>query len=585
MTTRQHAAGILESIAQLLEFRGENTFKVRAFQNAARALETVTDELSALAAEPGRLEAIPGIGKSIASVIREIAETGTTTALAELEEGAPPGLQDLLSVPNLGPKKVRVLHDELGVTDLASLETAVRSGKVAELKGFGAKSADRILASLAQRSQYAGQTLAIRARRVAGAVLAHLAAHHAVIRCEIAGSLRRGKETVKDIDLLAASSDPAAVMDAFVALDVVQSVTGRGATKASVILEGGISADLRVVADAEFAAALAYFTGSLEHNTRMRARAKRRGLRLNEYGLFPEGSETSLPLPNEAALYEHLGLPYIDPELREDLGEFEAAEAGQLPHLVTLADYRGVLHCHSTWSDGAASLRDMALAARDDWGLSYYGTGDHSEVAAYARGVRRDALPRLYDEIAALNAELGPGFRVLRGTECDILPDGSLDYTPEILEEMDYVVGSVHSRLQMPAGEMTARLLRAVRQPHLTILGHPTGRLLLAREPYPFDMETVLQECARTRTIVEINGDPNRLDLDWRHVRRARELGCLFAVNPDAHSTAGLAHIEEGLRIARKGGLEARDVVNCLPTGAFLELSAGIRRHKAALAV
>jgi DNA polymerase (family 10) len=371
----------------------------------------------------------------------------------------------------------------------------------------------------------------------------------------------------------------------------VEKVIASGETKTSVLLHTGIQADLRVVHDGEFAPALQYFTGSKEHNTALRALALRKGMRLNEYGLFhlpAEGSHDStappdgqpVPLEGEADIYRALGLSPIEPELREGVGEIEAAAAGALPRLVAPGDYRGVLHCHTTWSDGTASIRDMALAALER-GWEYFGVADHSEAAAYAGGVKRDRIPEQHREIEAVNRELAPkGIRVLKGCEADILADGSLDYDEATLSSMEYVVASVHSRFGMGEEEMTRRLVRAVENPHTTILGHISGRLLLEREAYRFDAEAVLARAAECGTLIEINGDPHRLDLDWRLCRRAKDLGVRFSVNPDAHATRTLAHVAYGINCARKGWLTAGDVVNCLAVQEFLGLADSLRQQK-----
>lgn len=570
--SKSDIAGILRDIAALLEFHDENPFKSRAYENAARALAAEPAALDDLIGEEGRLENIKDIGKSIAKVIRETATTGNSSHLDELRGSTPAGICQLMSIPNLGPKKIRALYEKLGITSAQELEEACKSGAVAQLAGFGEKSGGKILAGIEQTRKFAGQFLYTTALAAAAPLLKTLRACTAVARAETAGSLRRCKEIVRDLDFVASSENPRDVMDYFITLPGVAQVINFGETKTSVLLSSGIQADLRVVAGHEFASALQYFTGSKEHNTQLRGLAKKQGLRANEYGIFHVTDKTGegprdgkrVAALDETAFYKSLGLDYIPPELREGMGEIEAAEAHNLPRLITLDDYRGVLHCHSTWSDGAASIRDMALAARDTWRLEYIAICDHSEAAAYARGIKRGDLARQHEEIDRLNKEFRASeFSILKGCECDILTDGSLDYPDEYLDAMDIVVASIHSRFQMSEADMTARLLRAVENPRTDVLGHISGRLLLAREAYPFDAEKVLARAAECDTAIEINGDPQRLDLDWRLCRRAKQLGCRFSINPDAHSIEALRYIVTGINVARKGWLAAGDVINC----------------------
>ncbi|MBX7246050.1 MAG: DNA polymerase/3'-5' exonuclease PolX [Candidatus Sumerlaeaceae bacterium] len=593
MKSKGEIAAILQDIAALMEFHGENPFKCRAFDNAARALTATTEPLEALLAEAGRLEQVKGIGKATAEVIRDAADSGQCTVLRELKGNIPAGVFEVMQVPGLGPKKVRVLHDKLGVSSVHDLEKACQDGRVEKLPGFGKKTSDKLLEGISQFREFSGQFLCSVALDAATPLLAALREIKAVKRVELAGSLRRGREIIHDLDFVASSNSPQEVMDRFVSLPGISQVVAHGPTKSSVRLTSGIQADLRVVSDDQFACALQYFTGSKEHNTQIRGRAKKMGLRVNEYGIFhandgDEGEVAKAPafqVKDEAAFYKALGLSLIPPELREGLGEVEAAEAGGIPKLIDLQDYRGVLHCHSTWSDGKASIREMAMAARDQWKLDYFAVCDHSEAAFYANGVKKGDLARQHEEIDELNDELGgKDFQILKGCECDILGDGELDYPAEYLAKMDVVVASVHSRFQLPPDEMTQRLLRAIENPYTTILGHPTGRLLLGRSGYSLDMEAVLRKAAETGTVIEINGDPRRLDLDWRLCRHARDLGVKFSVNPDAHSVAGLRHILFGLTSARKGWLTSRDVINCLSLAQFLKFVRSLRESKLARA-
>lgn len=573
--------GMLREVALLLEFQGENQFKVRAYENGARALETSALSVGEMAGNPQALEKIPGIGKSIAHVIVEALQLGHSPYLEQLHATTPGGLLEMLKVPNLGPKKVRQLYEKLGLCTIAGLEEGCRSGAVEQLPGFGKKSAEKILAGIEMVRSFSGRFLHADARPSAANLVEWVRGCPEVQRAEIAGSLRRSKETVADIDILASSASPRQVMEHFAALPGIRQVIVSGDTKTSVVLGPGIQADLRVVADDQFACALQYFTGSKEHNTRVRALAQRMGLRANEYGIFhADDSGGKLDIPDEQAFYRALGLDYIEPELREDAGEVDAAAKHQLPRLVEYGDYAGVLHVHSDWSDGNSSIIEMARAARD-MGWSYLGICDHSEAAFYAGGIKSADIASQHAEIDEANAQMEPeGLRILKGCECDILADGSLDYPEEVLASMDFVVASIHSRFQMSHDEMTARLVGAVRNPYTSILGHPSGRLLLSREAYSFDLQQVLKAAAATRTIIEINCDPQRMDLDWRHCHAARDMGILFAVNPDAHTPRSLDFVHGGIATARKGWLRREDVVNCLPVEALLDLFAAIRRFK-----
>ncbi len=578
-------ANLLEEIAFLLEFHGENAFKVRAFLNAARALSAEPESLETLIAEPGRLEQVKGIGKSIAAVIREFAETGRSSELEELRSRAPHGFDDLIKVPGLGPKKLRALVDRFEIETLDDLERVCRTGEAAKLPGFGLKTVEKILAGIEQVRRFTGQWLFPQAWRSALFLVECLRGAEGVKRLEIAGSLRRRKEVIRDIDILAVVEKSEPVVQAFVQNPLVQEVIAQGETKVSVRLESGLQVDLRLVDEQAFPAALQYFTGSKEHNTALRARARRLGLKLNEYGLFRElsnetkaGTEERLVVHNEDELYRALGLSYIPPELRENMGEIEAAEKGELPKLIELEDYRGTLHCHTNWSDGVETLETLAREAAEMWRLEYLAVCDHSQSATYAHGLELERLKEQGRAIDLWNKK--ETLRLLKGCEVDILSDGSLDYPDEMLAELEVVVVSVHSHFQMSAEEMTERICRALRNPYADILGHVSGRLLLMREGYPLDLDKVLDVAAECKTIIEINGDPHRLDLDWRYCRAAKSRGLRFAVNPDAHSREGLRNIEYGLNTARKGWLTAMDVVNCLPPEALLELIRQNRMHR-----
>ncbi len=561
MDKRQVAAA-LEEIATLLELTGGNMFQLRAYTNAARLIESLDEDLGALVAS-GALRELKGIGPALADKITTLVTTGGLPYLDDLRAQVPAGLLDVMRVPGLGPKKAKLLHEQAGVESLETLEAAVREGRLKGLSGFGPKTEANILAGIERLRTAGGRVLYPIAAAEAERLLAIVRAVPGVQRCEVGGSVRRRRETAKDIDLVCAAPAECvgAVMDAVTGAEGVVAVVGRGETKCSVQLAAGLNADVRVVRDEAYVATLAYFTGSKEHNVAMRSRAIDRGLKLNEYGLF-RGDE-ALPLPDEAALYAALDLPYIEPELREDHGEFEAAAAGALPRLVREDDIRGVLHNHSTWSDGENTLEEM-VAEAERLGYTYLGMSEHSKSAAYARGLEPARLLDYLDTIDALNAAPERRIRILKGTECDILADGALDYDDALLARFDFVVASVHSRFKMEGDAMTARILAAVRNPFTTILGHPTGRLLLERDPYNVDMDAVLAEAARCDVAVELDAHPSRLDLDWRHGKVVRKLGVKIAIDPDAHAIEGLRDVRYGVGIARKMGLQREQVLNAM---------------------
>jgi DNA polymerase (family 10) len=551
-------ARVLDEFGDLLEIRGENPFRCRAYHNAANALRGLPDDLPERIAD-GRLAEVPGIGETMLDKITQFVTTGRIPAFDALKRETPPSLVALLRVPGLGPRKIQTLYKELKVESLADLRKAAESDAIAGLKGFGAKTQARILEGISFLESTGERILQSKARRLATPVLERVRAQRGVLRAEVCGSLRRRAETIGDLDLLFAADDPAPILDAFVNFPEVAQVLAHGPTKASVRLAEGVQCDLRGVRDDQFAFALHYFTGSKAHNIAMRKRALARGLKLNEYAL--EGDDGAVPCASEAELFAALDLAYIPPELREDRGEFALAESGPLPDLVELADLTGTFHCHTDWSDGHATLEEMAEAARDA-GLSYLGIADHSRSAGYAGGLSIDRVKQQWEAIDALNEKLGKRFRIFKGTECDILPDGSLDYPDDLLAGFDYVVASVHSRFGLPREEMTARLVNAVRNPHVTILGHPTGRLLLTRAGYDVDLEAVIDAAAESGVWIEINANPHRLDLDDTHCRRAREAGVPIAINPDAHDVGGLLDLEYGVGVARRAGLRPADVVN-----------------------
>ena len=559
MASAKEAAIFIEEYGVLLELSGANAFRVRAYTNAVRILEMLETPLDALIAA-GTLGEVKGIGKSVGELVLEFADTGTATAYEELRASVPDGLLDMLRVPGLGPRKIIAIREALGIEDLDALALACGDGKLAELKGFGKKTQQNILKGIEYIRAHRGRFRADVARESTQTLFDTLQALPQTQRIEVAGSLRRAKETVKDVDFVVSANEPQVISDAFVAHPAVAEITAQGETKSSVRLNNGMQVDLRVVPDGEFPYILHHFTGSKEHNVALRARAQRQGLKINEYGLYR--GEERVECVDETAFFAAMGLAYIPPELREGLGEIEAAAENALPELLTAADIRGMLHVHSTYSDGADSIEAMALAVRER-GYDYLGMADHSQAAAYAGGLNVDAVKRQWDEIARLNEKLAP-FRIFKGIESDILGDGSLDYADDILEQFEYIVVSVHSQFNLDRAKMTARIIRAIEHPCATIVGHLTGRLLLDREGYDVDVDQIIEAAARCGVAIEINAHPARLDIDWRHVKKARDHGVQIAVNTDAHSTGGLDNLPYGIGIARKGWLRAKDVPNAL---------------------
>ncbi len=566
---KDKVAEILVEIGTLLELKGENPFKTRAYSNGARIIEGLSEPLATIVKEK-RLGQIKGIGEALEQKITELVETGKLKYYEELKTSIPPGLIEMLQISGLGPKKIQAMHKQLGIDSIEKLEAACKAGKVAELAGFGEKTQANILEGIALKRTYASKHLLSDAWLAAEPLLESLRQQPDVIRCSTAGSLRRFKEVIGDIDFLASSKNPVAVIDFFVSQPGMVKVLAKGETKASVILEGGIQSDLRVVSDAEFPFALAYFTGSKEHNIVMRQRAIQRGLRLNEYGLFKSKEETRDPkllvsCRTEEEIFAALDLAFVPPELREDHGEFASAEQNALPKLVEWSDLKGALHNHSNWSDGHNTLEEIA-EFMDGLGLEYWAITDHSKASYQANGLDAKRVREQIKEIGRINekfAAAGRGFRLLTGSEVDILKD-RLDFEDDILAELEVVVASLHVPSNSEA-ENTKRLIRAAENPHVHILGHLTGRLLLEREPYPVNVPAVIDACAATGTWIELNCNPYRLDLDWRHWAYAREKGGKCVINSDAHRNAHAGFLRLGAGVARKGGLSKKAVVNTLP--------------------
>ncbi|KAF0093189.1 MAG: DNA polymerase (family X) [Puniceicoccaceae bacterium 5H] len=567
-------AEVLEEIGQLLELKGENPFKIRAYQNGARALESLDEDLGTLIAEE-RLGEVKGIGKALVDKITKLYQTDQLDLYDQLRAETPQGLLLMLEIPGFGPKKVRKVHEALGVTSIEELTVACEDGRLAALPGMGEKTAQKLLKAIEMREQYNQRHLWVDAAALALPLLEQLRALPAVQRAEVAGSFRRKMETVGDLDFIAASDEPAPIMEWLVQHPEVAEVTAHGETKSSVRFSTGLQADLRVVPPHQFVFALHHFTGSKDHNVAMRQRALAQGLSLSEWGLFPtdeaekaqelapRARKSVIAAQSEADLFEALKLAHIPPELREGRGEIEAAERGELPRLVQDADLRGAFHNHTTASDGRATLEEMAAKA-DALGWEYLGLADHSKSSWQAHGLEPERLLAQVEAIRELNASGRFKVRLLAGSEVDILTDGALDFPDEVLNQLDYIVMSVHQAMTQDEATYNARVLRAIRHPLQVrkILGHMTGRLLLRREPSRVDHLKVIEAAAEEGVVIELNANPWRLDMDWRWWRTAQEKGVRCAINPDAHNTEGLEHVVDGLRVARKGWLRAETVVN-----------------------
>src|SRR5438270_6059095 len=592
--TKSQIAEVLEEIATLLELKDENPFKIRAYANAARSLETFGGSLGDLQDEEA-LAKIPGIGKAIAAKIKELAGTGKLKYLEELRAEFPAAILELFLISGLGAKKIKALYEQLHISSIEQLREACESGRVAELPGFGETTQTKICKAIEQRAKHSGHFQFGQIAAETESLRRDLAAHADTLQVEVAGSYRRRREIVRDVDLVVATRKPAAITKFLVKHALVESIIAQGPTKTSVRLRSGIQCDLRVVAAAEYPFALNYFTGSKEHNIEMRSRALARGWTLNEYrlGILPPApkskklragqavKKSTIKIPtvrDEADLYQTLGLDFVPPELRENCGEFEAAERHLLPRLLERENLRGTFHCHTVASDGHNTLEEMAAAAQE-LGLEYLGIAEHSKSSIQAHGID---VTKLHSQIAAIRKlnKSFDGFRLFAGIECDILRDGKLDFPDEILAQLDFAVASIHSVFSLSEAEMTKRVIRAMKNPFITILAHPTGRLLLKRESYSIDIPAVLEAAAATGTWIELNAAPKRLDLDWRWWPLAKEKGVKCVINPDAHRTERLQDLWFGVGIARKGWLTKADVLNCLPFGK-IEAALQAKRNKA----
>ena len=571
--TRECLVDVLEEIALLLEIQGENPFKVRAYRQGAEIVAGHDGDIVALAREQ-KLDGIKGLGEALRDKLHELASTGRLEFHEKLRAGYPDGFFDLFDLEGLGPKKIAALHKTLGIGSISDLKSACETHQVAELPGFGEKTQAKILLAIARRNQHAGEFRLDDATIAAEEILDFLRSHPDALRVSVAGSTRRAKETVHDLDFIVATSHPAALTSYFASAPFATEVIAHGDTKCSIRLASGLQCDLRAVSNDQFPFALMYFTGSKEHNVAIRSRALKQGWSLNEYGFTGDDVPT---VRDEADLYRALGLDFVPPELRENRGEIEAADAGTLPRLLEWENLRGTFHNHSTASDGKASIDEMAEAARE-LGLQYLGISDHSKSSPQANGLDEDRLNAQITAIADWNREHGsPHFRLFAGSEVDILKDGSLDFDDSLLASLDFTVASVHNAFTLDEDAMTRRIIRAMENPHVTMLGHLTGRLLLRRDGYAVNHEKIIDCAAATRTVIELNCNPKRFDMDWRWWHRARDLGVLCSINPDAHSTQQLQFLKFGASIARKGWLRRQDVLN---TRSLPDIEAWLRLPK-----
>ena len=556
---KKEVAKILEEIGTILDLKGENPFKVRAYYNGARIVETLDKDLADLV-KTREIAGIKGIGKALVEKISTLVNEGSLPFYDELKSSIPEGLLQMLKIPGLGVKKVKVIFDKLGIISIGELEYACRENRLRDLQGFGQKSQDKVLKSIELQKKYSERFLMPVAEDEARQVIDYLKKNRKIIRVEIAGSLRRKMETIKDLDIIAScdEGDREDIMQFFVSYDQSIRIISQGVTKSAIILDSGITAELRLVNDSEYPFLLQHATGSKEHNTQMRRLAKEHNYKMNEYGLFSD--DKLIVCKDENEIYTNLGLQIIPPELREGMGEIESAKVKYLPEVYDGNPFYGLFHVHTTYSDGANSLKEIADACQS-MGLEYVGICDHSKSAFYANGLSEERVKEQQTEIDQLNARYNE-FKIFKGIEADILQDGSLDYEDDVLATFDFVIASVHSNFNLSEEAMTERICRALQNPYVTMLGHPTGRLLLAREPYKVDMEKVIDVAGNERKIIEINANPFRLDLDWRWGKLARSKGIKTAINPDAHSVEGLKDYHYGIGIARKGGFSKEEIIN-----------------------
>jgi len=567
--TNLEIARVFSEIADILEIKGENPFKVRAYRRVTQLLESLPQSVEEIY-KAGKLSELPGIGASIAEKIKELLETGKLRYYEELKKDVPPGLLEMLKIPELGPKTVSLIYNTLGISTIQELEKAAREQKLRKLKGLGPKTEENILKGIEFIKGREERIPLHEALTLAENIIAYLKEKCPINRISYCGSLRRRKETIGDIDILVTSPQPLKVMDVFTSLPQVEEVLAKGTTKSSIVVTGRRQVDVRVVGEESYGAALHYFTGSKSHNIRIRELGVKKGLKINEYGIFRKETEERVGGIEETEVFHWVDLPYIPPELREDRGEIEAAQRGELPSLIELEDLKGDLHIHSKWSDGANTIREIALAARER-GYEYIGISDHSQTLKVAGGLSKEDFYKRLEEIRRVDEEI-KGIKIFAGIEVDILADGSLDYPNELLKELDIVIASIHSGFKQDMETMTRRILKAIENPYVDIIGHPTGRLLGEREAYQVDMEKIMKVAKETGTALEINAYPNRMDLNDTYCRMAKEMGVKLVINTDAHHILQLDWIKYGVWTARRGWLEKKDVLNTFPTQQFFSL-------------
>ena len=558
---KKEVSAVLEEIGTLLELKGENPFKSRAYRNASRIIGGLTTDLNSLV-ENKELSNVKGIGEGLAEKISQLVNTGHLKYYEDLKKSLPEGLLKMITIPGFGPKKAKVVYEGLKISTIEALEKACKKDRLVDLDGFGKKTQEKILEGIAFIKKHSERKQFDFALAEAEKIYQDIKKNKKIIRSALAGSLRRKKETIKDIDIVASSKtkDRIALMDSFTKHSEVATVVSKGETRSSVVLKSGMNADLRIVSDTEYPFALNYFTGSMEHNTEMRGLAKKRDWKLNEYGLFDRAKR--IPCKDEGAIYKALGLHYIPPELRESMGEIEVSQKGEIPRLIELPDLRGILHAHTIYSDGIATLEEMAEGCRK-LGYQYLGIADHSKTASYAGGLTSEKLKKQQKEIDELNQKW-EDFRILKGIELEILADGRVDYDDKTLATFDFVIASVHSNFNLVEKEMTKRIIKAISNPFVNILAHPTGRLLLMRDGYAVNLTEVIDAAKELGVVIELNAHPKRFDLDWTFCKVAKEKGVKISINPDAHSVDGIRMVEYGIGIARKGWIEKDDVLNTL---------------------
>jgi DNA polymerase (family X) len=569
---KEEVIKILKEISVLLELKDENPFKIRAYQNAARALESSDLDFT------GDLKAedfikIKGVGSHIAERILELLDTGKLKIYEELKESIPHGLVEMISVPTLGPKKIKYLYDNLGISNIGQLEYACMENRLVDLPNFGEKTQENILKGIEVLKKYQGKYLYANIIVEAEAIHKKIKNFKHIKRSSLAGSVRRKKEVVKDIDIVASSGRPEKVMDFFTGLDEAEDIIARGDTKSSIRLKSGINVDIRIVKDYQYPYALHHFTGSKEHNTAMRTAAKKDGIKMNEYGLFK--NDRLIKCSGEKDIFNYFSMDWIPPELRENYGEIEAARSGKLPELIEEKDIKGIFHIHTTYSDGNMSIEQACSYLKKE-GFQYAGISEHSKSAAYAGGLKDKDIDKYMEEIDSFNKKHS-GFKIFKGIESDILMDGSLDYSADMLEKFDFIIAAVHSGFNLSEEQMTGRIIKAIENKFTTMIAHPTGRLLLARDPYRVDTIRIINAAAENDVDIELNASPFRLDLDWRMCKYAKERGVKIFINPDAHSLKNLDDYKFGVNIARKGWLEKKDVPNTLSS---VQLSNYLKKKK-----